>query len=142
MRLSFRLVFLPALLAGAMLTACQFLGMPASEEPGGCSPQFPATYQTQASVAAGTLEVAVTSPSGSPLASASVSATWVGVSHVYPQPTCPSRVEGETDAQGLIRWERMRTGPYVVYAFAGEQTASASVTVEAGQVTRVALTQP
>jgi hypothetical protein len=140
-RLTFRIALLP-LAAGAVLTACHFIGVPSGGEYGGCSPQLPAGYRIQASVPVGVLEVAVTDAGGAPLASASVMATWVGVSDVYPKPKCPSMVEGTADANGLVRWERMKTGPYEVYLFDGEKTASASAAVEAGKTTRVALVGP
>ena len=127
---------------GSMLTACAFLGPSFIGESGGCSPQLPAGYRIQASVPVGVLEVAVTDGAGLPQASMSVTATWVGISNVYPKPTCPSMVQGETGANGSLRLERMKTGPYEVYVYAEGKAASASATVDEGRMTQVKLTRP
>ncbi len=128
--------------AGSLLTACAFLGSPFIGESGGCSPQLPASYRIQASVPVGVLEVKVTDAAGLPQASASVTAYWVGGSEAYPKQRCPSMVQGETGAEGVLRLERMKTGPYEIYLHDGGKSASASATVEAGKVATVALTRP
>lgn len=135
-------VFTMLLVVAGMLAACNMLGFPFSGESSGCSPQLPASYRVQATVPVGVLEVVVTDATGSPVASESVTASWNGVSNAWPQPRCPSMVQGETNQAGLVRWERMKTGPYVLYLYAGEKSASASTVVEEGKVTRVSLTRP
>ncbi len=127
---------------GAMLSACNPFVSPFLGGAGGCSPQLPASYRLQAFVPVGILEVKVTDVAGLPQASASVTAYWVGVSDSYPKPTCPSMVQGETGPEGVLRLERMKTGPYEVYLHAGGKVASTSATVEAGKVATVALTRP
>lgn len=53
---------------------------------------------------------------------------------------CPSSIEGETDAAGIVRFERMKTGPYQIL-IVDSQEASASAHVEDGKSTSVTLTK-
>lgn len=131
-----RLLLVTVALAG--ITSCSEFGslgnpFPVSE---GCNPQVPlAPYRIQAEIPVGTLEVKVLDASGSPVASASVEATRL----VYTGARCMSTIAGETDAAGMVRFERMKTGPYSVD---GPENATASAQVENGQTTTVTLTPP
>lgn len=141
MRRSILVAILSVSVAG-MLTACQILGLPFGSASTGCSPQLPASYRTQASVAVGILEVTVLDAAASPQPGVSVSAYWLGQSGSAPKARCPSMVQGDTDANGVLRWERLKTGPYELRFYRGNQFASVSATVVAGEVTRISLTSP
>lgn len=115
------------------------LGVPSaapSADPTGCSPQVAKAYRTQAAIPVGTLEVTVKDASGSPQASVSVTAT-----HLVPTGLrCPAAISATTDALGVVRLERMKTGPYDVRLEDGSATASAQV--NADQTTSVTLLKP
>lgn len=111
------------------------IGAPAAD-PGGCNPQVSASYRLQAEIPVGTLEIRVTDASGSPRASASVTATRL----VYTGLKCLSMVSGTSDKEGLVRLERLRTGPYEVRL--DDPPATASAQIAADQTTRVTLQQP
>lgn len=137
----FKALRLGALAAAGVLGAmgCTMLGTtfggPAAD-PGGCNPQVPASYRILSEVPVGTLEIRVTQPSGSPLASASVTATRLVATGLR----CPSTIEATTDGEGRVRFERMKTGPYDVRL--GDQSATASAEVEADKTTSVTLRTP
>ncbi|MNX77454.1 hypothetical protein D3C86_1089970 [compost metagenome] len=116
------------------LAACSDLAssFPAGEE-GGCNPQVAAAYRVLSSIQTGTLEIRVQDASGSPQASVSVTAYRL----VYTGAKCPSMISGVTDGQGLLRFERMKTGPYEVSLEAA--TATASTEVEANKTATVTL---
>lgn len=106
-------------------SACSALGDQGSTsvDPDGCNPQVSATYRIQGTVPNGLLEIRVHDASGSPVASASVMATRL----VYTGLRCPSTMEAITDATGLVRLERMKTGPYLLSLQDSNATASAEV---------------
>lgn len=107
-----------------------------TSEPGGCHPQVPLSYRIQTEIPVGTLEIRVVDASGSPLASASVVANRL----VYTGAKCLSIIEASTDGQGLVRLERMKTGPYDVRL--SDDSATASAQVEDGKTTSVTLKKP
>lgn len=72
----------------------------------GCSPQLLAVSE----VPAGTLEVRVVDSSGAPQAGVTVMA----YRDVYTGAKCSSSIKDTTDAQGMIKFERLKTGPFVV----------------------------
>lgn len=125
------------LLAGlAALLGCTSLSSALNQQQNaedGCSPQVAAGYRVLSSVPVGILEIRVKDASGSPQASVSVTA----VRMVYTGLRCPSLISGVTDAQGVLRFERMKTGPYEVSLDAAAATASAEV--EAGKTAMVTL---
>jgi len=102
----------------------------------GCNPQVPASYRIQTEIPVGTLEIRVVDASGSLVASASVMATRL----VYTGAKCPSMIDATSNDQGVVRLERMKTGPYDVSL--GDLSATASVTVEADKTTSVTLKKP
>lgn len=106
----------------------------------GCNPQVSASYRVQTDVPVGTIEIRVVDASGAPVASASVMATRL----VYTGARCPSMIDGTTNDQGLVRFERMKTGPYEVRLgdHSTTATATASATVEAEKTASVTLKQP
>lgn len=128
----------------AMLLACMALMLgctgpsnPLNQQPaaeaGGCNPQVASGYRVLASVPVGIMEIRVKDASGSPQASVSLTATRL----VPTGAKCMSMISGVTDAQGLLRLERMKTGPYQVSLDAA--TATASVEVEADKTAMVTL---
>ncbi|MBO9542690.1 carboxypeptidase regulatory-like domain-containing protein [bacterium] len=112
------------LAALTVLAGCSGLGnpVPAGEE-GGCNPQVATAYRVLSGIQTGILEIRVQDASGSPQASVSVTAYRL----VYTGAKCPSMISGVTDAQGLLRFERMKTGPYQVSLEAAAATASTEV---------------
>jgi hypothetical protein len=84
----------------------------------------------------GTLEIKVMNANGVPQASASVEA----VRMVNTGARCRSTIQGETDWAGIVRFERLKSGPYEVFVF-GPQQATTSTHVEDGKTTSVTLTK-
>ena len=112
-------------------------GTETSSWPYGCSPQAPAVYRLTQSPAMGTLEVQVLDAAGLPVAGREV----VVYYNDYTGYRCPSQATSTTDAAGLARFERLRTGPYVIRAMqAGAENASGQeARIEAGLTTSVTL---
>ncbi|MNX20377.1 hypothetical protein D3C86_503180 [compost metagenome] len=110
------------------------LGLPPQE--GGCNPQVPASgFRTQAATPMGILEIKVLDVKGVPQASASVVATRL----VKTGARCPSSIQGETDSAGVVRFERLKTGPFGIVVF-GPQEATMSAQIEDGKTTSVIVT--
>ncbi len=110
-------------------------GSPAADS-GGCSPQVAAGYRTQTEIPVGTLQVRVVDAGGVGKANVGVSATRL----VYTGLRCPSVISGTTDASGVVRFERMKTGPYEVRL--SDDSATASAQVDADTTASVTLQVP
>jgi copper(I)-binding protein len=82
----------------------------------------------------GTLVITVTDASGSPQASASVQAARM----VNTGKRCPSLVQGETDSTGVVRFERLKPGPYDIMIIGLEQPTT-KTQIEDGKTTSVTL---
>lgn len=103
----------------------------------GCNPQVPVSaFRTQAATPMGTLEIRVMDASGVPQPGTGVMA----VRMVNTGARCPSMVEGETDSTGVVRFERMKPGPYDLM-ITGLQQAATKTQVEDGKTTSVSLTK-
>lgn len=116
-----------------MLTG--MIGSPAADS-GGCSPQVAQGYRIQTEIPVGILEIRVLDASGSAQASVSVTATRLVPTGLR----CPAAISVPTDATGVARLERMKTGPYDVRL--SDDAATASAEVVADQTARVTLTRP
>jgi hypothetical protein len=132
-----RLCAMLLITVAGVLSGCTSLASSSDQQPtdeaGGCNPQVAAGYRLLTSVPTGTLEIFVRDASGSPQASVSVTAYRL----VPTGARCLSMIDGVTDAQGLLRFERMKTGPYQVSLDGA--TATASVELEADRTAKVTL---
>lgn len=116
--------------AGAMAmlmtaSACSALSDQGSAiaDPDGCNPQVAAGYRIMSTMPTGVLEIRVQDASGSPVASAGIQLTRL----VYTGLRCPSIMDATTNASGVARLERMKTGPYSMSLHDSNATASTEV---------------
>lgn len=98
--------------------------------PSGCNPQL----SLAAVEPTGVLEVRVVDGAGTPLAGETVQA-W---REVYTGAKCSSSIKGTTDAQGVVKFERLKLGPYGV-VMPGGMSDRIQTEVKADQTTTITL---
>ncbi|MOA50645.1 hypothetical protein D3C78_1736900 [compost metagenome] len=84
----------------------------------------------------GTLVITVKDANGVPQPGVGV----VAVRMVNTGARCPSMVESETDSTGVVRFERLKLGPYDI-SIIGLQQATTMTQIEDGKTTSITLTK-
>ena len=123
----------------AWLPGCSGIGnlLGLAPQDRGCNPQVPVSaFRTQATTPMGTLVIRVLDANGVPQPGAGVMA----VRLVNTGARCPSLIEGEADSNGVVRFERLKPGPYDIKIIGLQQDTTKSQ-IEDGKTTSVTLTK-
>lgn len=119
-----RLIVLSTALLIGCSTSPQPPTTPVQQEATGCSPQLLSVSEEQG----GTLEIQLVDQNDAPVAGQTVIATRM----VYTGTKCASRISGTSDAQGVIKFDRLKTGPYAI-VMQGQMTGTFQTEVKENQ---------